>query len=130
MEKVRKLLIENSHMKVAELQAKTRLSKASIYLMIKRLNEQGTGVYPTKKGYILAEYAEQCDDVHFLRKINGYHASACMRLHASIEHINKRWKSEHNQQLLMNMVRPLQTSKSALESSRRAIIQSVNQFGL
>ena len=130
MNKVKALLIDNERMTAAEITAKTHLSKASIYLMMKRLNENGTPVYSSKKGYILAEYADQRDDVHFLRKINGYHAGSCARLQAAFQHIQRRWRGEKQQSLLMDMVRPMQTQKALLSSAQNAVLTCVNKLGL
>jgi hypothetical protein len=70
-----------------------------------RLN--GIGVLPTKKGYVLAEFATKNDDVGFIRRCYGRRASDLISIQAAHTHINRRWKTVSDQTALKTLLGPL-----------------------
>lgn len=129
MSKIQHILNKGERVSIDTLMKETLSSKSSIYRYITLLSQQGVGIYSGKNGYILSKYAEKRDDVHFLRRINGFHASSVIRLQASIASIRNRWRGIEHQKLLQDITKPLQTPDNILKKSNIALI-SVNKLGL
>lgn len=90
--RVRQLLIDHEYINMRAIQQMIKLSSGSIYRIIRLLREDGLGIYSTRNGYTLAEYATHRNDTLFMRRINGRRISDFIAATAAAPHIKKRWK--------------------------------------
>ena len=76
-----------------KLAEKFKVSISRIYGIIRILREQGTGVLPSRNGYILSQFATKKDDVHFFRMVSGRRVSDYLAVTAAAPDIRKRWNT-------------------------------------
>lgn len=107
LNKIQKILIESEHITAEELGKKCHVNVGSIFRVIKFLRLKGIGILTTRKGYILAEFAKQEDDVNFIRLIYGRRTSDFLAIQSAMPHIKERWKSEVDQKNLQSLIVPL-----------------------
>lgn len=67
------------------------IRKERVYRIVRSLIEDGFGIETTNRGYVVAQYGTQKDDVNFLAKMNGQLRNVDIRIRASHKHIVKRW---------------------------------------
>lgn len=91
--KIHNELIKREYVKVHDLCKLTRLKPCSVYRLIRIMRLEGIGIFPTRKGYILSEYASKQDDVHFIRRCYGRRTADIIAIKSSEKHIKKRWKA-------------------------------------
>ena len=113
MTKVKNILIDNDYQTSIDLSKKTGLSRSRVFQLIRKMRMSGVGVLPSKKGYILSEFASKADDVGFLRRIYGRRASDFISLKAASVDLNKRWKTQIEKQQLQLMIQPLSVDLSS-----------------
>ena len=89
-----------------KLSEKFKVSVSRIYMIIRVLREKGTGVLPSRKGYILSEFATKKDDVHFFRMISGRRVSDYMAVTAAAPDIRKRWNTVEDRNTFKLIVAP------------------------
>lgn len=89
--RIQQLLVNHEYINMVAIQQSIKLSKGSVYRMIRMIKEDGVGVYSTPNGYTLAEYASHRDDTRFMRQINGRRLSDFVSAKAAAKHIRKRW---------------------------------------
>lgn len=129
-EKVKTLLIENDYMFAEDIAKKCHLSSASIYRLIRIMRMEGIGVQPTPKGYVLSEFAQKRDDVHFLRRLNGRRTSDFIAVRAATPFLKKRWSTMEDKRNLGLIIGPLQSDLEALGSGLDAIKALEDRAGL
>jgi hypothetical protein len=105
-EKVKKALIENEYQTAKQLAERCHLRTCSIFRIIKNMRLNGIGVLPTKKGYVLSEFATKNDDVGFIRRCYGRRTSDMIAIQAARSDINRRWKGVE-QATLKTLLGPL-----------------------
>jgi biotin operon repressor len=131
MNKVHSILTDKEYVKAEELMRRTNLSKASIYRVIKLIEQElNVPIYSTKKGYILAQYAKACDDVLFLRKANGTYSRNAFKARLVLPYVGKRWKTEKEKDLLDRMIMPMLPSDTLLKKAELAFVTTLNSLGL
>lgn len=91
LKKIHDLLIENNYMTTKDIKSKCHISNYQVYKSIRLLRMEGIGIIPTKKGYILSEFASRPDDVGFIRKCFGRRTSDLIALQAAQNDIQFRW---------------------------------------
>lgn len=128
MEKMKGLLVDHEYTTAGELAESCGLSKGSIYRMIRKMRESGVGVIPAKKGYILAEYAQRTDDVHFLRKLNGRRTSDYIAVRAAEHALKRRWRSISDRETLKMLVSPLRANLKMLQRSEAILRKKSNSM--
>jgi biotin operon repressor len=131
IKKVHDLLLQNEYITSYDLAKKCHLHPWSIRRIIKHLRIQGIGIITTNKGYILAEYAKQSDDVTFVRRIMGRRASDTICIQAARRHIQKRWKSvegKNNINNVLNFLSPI-NGVTKVETSLKYLLTYVNSKG-
>lgn len=92
--KVHGMLKDKTYVTATELADNCGLAVGSIYRVIKEMRRKGVGVYPTKKGYVLAELAQKKDDLLFTRRTLGHYASLRLSVKAAAPSIEHRWGNE------------------------------------
>lgn len=122
MTKAKSALIEENYIKAEFLAERCSLSKMSVYRIIRKLREEGTGIYSTPKGYILSEFASKNDDVHFLRIINGRRTGDFISLSAAKSHLEKRWNTLPDKRKLLTIVKPLMSNSHSLTRSKNLLL--------
>ena len=117
--KIKSLLTEETgYLTAKQLGKKCNLCPGSIHRIIKIMRESGTGVIPTKVGYILSEFATKSDDVGFVRRLNGRRTSDFFSFKSAEPDIRKRWNSLEDKKVIEIAFRPfVSTTKSMLEQS-------------
>lgn len=93
LKKVKDILIKNEYMKASEIATKCHIKPWKVYQLIRQLRIVGIGVIPTRKGYILSEYAKFGDDTGFIRRCMGRRTSDIVAIEAAKKDILTRWKS-------------------------------------
>jgi Lhr-like helicase len=131
IKKVHDLLLQNEYITSYDLAKKCHLHPWSIRRIIKYLRIEGIGIITTSKGYILAEYAKQMDDVTFVRRIMGRRASDTISIQSARRHIQKRWRSvegKNNINNVLNFLSPINNDTKA-ETSLKYLLTYVNSKG-
>ncbi|MDD5649355.1 MAG: hypothetical protein PHF86_02910 [Candidatus Nanoarchaeia archaeon] len=118
IEKVHDALITNEYLTAKELSKKCGLKPCSIYRIIRKMRLSGVGVHPTKKGYVLSEFATKSDDVGFIRRCYGRRSSDFIAIQASLKDINLRWKSVPDKNSIKTMLFPLNVDPSSWKGSK------------
>lgn len=93
VKKIMRLLEKGSYVDSNELSQKSGLSRIMIYRLIRKMRIDGIGIIPTKRGYILSQYAQLSDDVSFVRRCLGRRTSDIIAMGASKKDILSRWNS-------------------------------------
>ena len=122
--KVKNLLVENEYCTADFLAKKCKLSRASIYRIIRIMRTEGIGVLPGVDGYILSEFAYKRDDVRFLRRLNGRRTSDMIALGAAHKHISKRWNAVTDRRTLKLIVGPLTGDIDVLRQGAEVLLSS------
>lgn len=130
--KVHGLLKDNDYLTADDIQKACRLSRWSVYQIIRHLRLDGIGIIPTKKGYILSEFARKNDDVHFMRRCFGRRTSDLIALSAAEQDITKRWravedKNNINQVFKYLAINPNNTKRA--ENGLKYLLSHVNGKG-
>lgn len=116
---------------MSELLESTNLSKSSTYRCIRLLREKGVGIYTrVGYGYVLAEYASKCDDVHTMRRVHGRRTSDLINLNASHKWMKKRWKTDWERRQLVGALRPLLPESGLLSKSMKILLSASNSLGV
>lgn len=129
MKKMKNLLVDKEYVTSFELAESCGLSRSSIYRMVRLLREDGVGIIPAKKGYILAEYATRSDDVHFLRKLNGRRTSDFISLRSSEKFLRRRWRSITDRETLRLLVSPLKANLKVLQKGEEVLRKKSSMNG-
>jgi hypothetical protein len=131
IKKVHNLLVKNEYMTSYDLGKKCNLHPWSIRRIIKHLRIEGIGIIATSKGYILAEYAKQSDDVTFVRRIMGRRASDTICIQSARRHIQKRWRSVEGKNNINNVLTYLSpiNDGSEAQNSLKYLLTYVNSKG-
>lgn len=132
VKRVHDLLIQNEYITTAEIAKKCGLKPWSVHSIIRRLRLAGIGVLSTYKGYILAEYAKQPDDVTFVRRIMGRRASDIIAIQAAEKHIRKRWKTiegKNNIRNVLDYLSPIRSNTEKAQNSMAYLLSYVNGKG-
>lgn len=129
LSKAQSLIEEGIPIPAKELAKKCGLKASSAYRMVRIMRENGVGIIPTKKGYLIADHAEKRDDVFFLRKLNGRRTSDYLALHGCIDAMEKRWKGIEYQQL-KQILAPLNVTRQQLSTSLTIINQKSERLGV
>lgn len=119
--KVKYLLLKNNYISAFEIAKHCRLSVISIYRIIRYIRLEGTGVIPTKKGYILSEFAQKSDDVGFIRRCFGRRTSDVISLGAMENDIKKRWAAVEDKNNLNNVFKFLSIKPTNTEKAKKSI---------
>lgn len=119
--KVKHLLLKNNYIHAFELAKLCGLSPVSIYRIIRLLRLEGIGVIPTKKGYILSEFAQKPDDVGFMRRCFGRRTSDIIALGAMENDIRKRWSAVEDKNNLNNIFKYLSIKPTNTEKAQKSI---------
>jgi biotin operon repressor len=108
MRKVKGLLTESDgYLSATDLSKKCKMSKQSVYNMIRNLRLGGVGIIPGVSGYVLSEYAKKNDDVYFLRRLHGQRTGAFIALRAAEPDIRNRWRGVTARDELKLLTAPL-----------------------
>lgn len=91
LNKVHMYLIKHKYVTADDLKKITKLKSGSIYRLIKFMRLKGIGIYATIKGYVLSEFADKRDDVHFIRRINGRRTGDIIAVKSAEKDILHRW---------------------------------------
>lgn len=110
VKKIMRLLKPGGYIDSYELSIKSNLSRVMIYRLIRKMRLDGIGIIPTKRGYILSEFAQLKDDVSFIRRCLGRRTSDIIAMSAAEKDIINRWKSIPNGR---NKLTPLITHLTA-----------------
>lgn len=132
MGKVKDLLIKNNYIHAYELAQKCKLGTGSIYRIIRNLRLEGIGIIPTKKGYILSEFAQKSDDVGFMRRCFGRRTSDVIALGAIEKDVRLRWNSVEDKNNINNIFKYLSIKPANTEKAKTGIkylLSSVNGKG-
>lgn len=132
MGKVKDLLIKNNYIHAYDLAQKCKLSPQSIYHIIRKLRLQGIGIIPTKKGYILSEFAQKSDDVGFMRRCFGRRTSDIIALGAIEKDVRLRWNNVEDKTNINNIFKYLSIKPTNAEKAKTGIkylLSSVNGKG-
>jgi biotin operon repressor len=100
------------------------MAPAGVYRLIRILREGGTGILPTPKGYVLSEYANKTDDVHFMRRLNGRRTSDMIALRAAEPDIRKRWSSVEDRRSLKLITAPLHVELATLDQGHKILLKT------
>lgn len=129
IKKVHDLLKENEYLTTDELCKKCHLKRWSIYQIIRYLRLESIGVIPTRKGYILSEFAKKNDDVHFMRRCFGRRTSDLIALSAAEPDITKRWKGIEDKNNITQVFKYLAIHPSNTNQAQKGIkylLESIN----
>lgn len=129
IKKVHTLLKENEYLTTEYLCKNCRLGKWSIYNIIRYLRISGVGVLPTKKGYILAEFAKKRDDVHFMRRCFGRRTSDLIAMRAAEPHIIKRWNGIEDKNNVTQVLKYLAihpSNENRAQKGVKYLLESIN----
>lgn len=124
MGKVKTLLIDKEYLTAKSLGEKCKLSANSVHRIIRIMRENGTGVMPTPKGYVLAEFATKGDDVHLWRRVNGRHTGDYITLIAAEPHMRHRWRSVEDKKTMAYITGPLVVNYDSLEKGRQLLLDA------
>lgn len=123
IEQVRKILVRTDrYLNADDLSKMTHRSKATIYKTIRLMRESGIGVYsvPNKGGYILSEFADKKDDVHFIRMANGRYVSSVVAFNAAKPDIFRRWQGIQRKELLQ-LITPINMKPEPLLKKQKLL---------
>ena len=127
LKKVKGLLAEaDGYLTATDLSKKCKMSRQSVYVMIRNLRLGGVGVIPTPKGYVLSGYAKKNDDVYFLRRLHGQRTGAYIALRAAEPDIRDRWTGLQAQKELRLLTAPLKVNLGKLTDCHD-ILQKYNR---
>jgi Fe2+ or Zn2+ uptake regulation protein len=129
MEKVQEALIEKSYLTAKQLAEICHIKISTIYRIIRLMRLEGIGVLPAKNGYVLAEFAKQSDDVHFVRCCYGRRVSDNIIIQSILPHVEKRWKSISDKTTLKSLLSPMSMNASSLKGMR-ILLSYKNSKGL
>ena len=119
---LKRILTETDQYMPAELLARAmRVSKTTIYALVRKARERGIGIHSTKNGYILSEFALQTDDLNLIRIANGKITSAKLMVMSSMPHMQKRWKTTEEKKLIEKATYGMDASLDKLRISRNLI---------
>jgi biotin operon repressor len=121
LNKIKKLLLKNNYIDAASLAKECNLSVHSIYRAIRILRVNGTGIIPTKNGYILSEFAKKSDDVGFIRRCFGRRTSDVIALSAINKDIQKRWASIEDQKNMSAVFKYLSIKQTGTEKAKKSM---------
>lgn len=93
VKKIMRLLEAGDYVDSYQLSSKSGMSRIMIYRLIRKMRIDGIGIIPTKRGYILSEFAQLTDDVSFVRRCLGRRTSDIIAMGASKKDILSRWYS-------------------------------------
>lgn len=130
--KVKDLLIKNNYISASEIAKHCGLSTISIYRIIRYIKLEGIGVIPTKKGYVLSEFAQKSDDVGFIRRCLGRRTSDIISLGAMEKDIRIRWSSVEDKNNLNNIFKYLSikpTNADEATKSMKYMLTHINGKG-
>ena len=89
--RVKQILVDNQYVYAHQIASQTGLTTAGVYKAISILRVSGIGVYASRKGYILAEFATQRDDIENSRKLVSRRTADYINFSAAERHMKKRW---------------------------------------
>lgn len=117
VKKLHDLLVEKNYLTTKDIMAALRISRQTIYRLIRYLRIEGIGIQPSTKGYVLSESACKQDDVHFMRRCFGRRTSDLLALQTAAPDIQNRWnavedKNNINQVLKYLSINPTNTNKA------------------
>ncbi len=121
LNKIKTLLLKNNYIDAASLAKECNLSVHSIYRAIRILRVNGTGIIPTKNGYILSEFAKKSDDVGFIRRCFGRRTSDVIALSAINKDIQKRWASIEDQKNMSAVFKYLSIKQTGTEKAKKSM---------
>jgi len=128
--KVKDLLIKNNYISASEIAKHCGLSIVSIYRIIRYIKLEGIGVIPTKKGYVLSEFAQKSDDVGFIRRCLGRRTSDIISLRAMEKDIRTRWSSiEDNINNIFKYLSIKPTNADKAAKSMKCMLTHINGKG-
>jgi hypothetical protein len=132
IKKVYSLLMENEYMTTEEIAQKCHIKHWAVHAIIRQLRIDNIGVLTTYKGYILAEYGKQTDDVTFIRRIMGRRTSDIIAVRAAEKHIKKRWKTiegKNNINNVLSYLSPVRSNDEQAKESIKYLLTYVNSKG-
>jgi hypothetical protein len=89
------------------LASKLKWKASKVRRLIRLLKLRGIGILPGRGGYILSAYADQRDDLMFIRKCYGRRVSDHITLIAAKEDMQKRWKGLDDRSAMQALLSPL-----------------------
>lgn len=121
-----------SLIKATDLAKEYKVPATAIYGIIRYLREgdakhKPVGIHTLRGGYLLSQYADQRQDVQFMRRLNGIRTGVCVMLIASEPWMRKRWDdpSKKNYNLIM---KPLMGSTSVLKQGLSVLKKRTLKF--
>ncbi len=127
---VQKMLLDNNYLKTEDIVSSIKISKESVYKIIREMRIQGTGVISTYKGYVLSKYAKKNDDVHFFRRLNGRRTSDMIAINAAKEDILLRWSSVEDKRNYSIIMNSLKSDVNSLNQGFRVLLSYKNSFDI
>lgn len=122
------ILRDKEYVHAKDLSKELSLCVGSVCRIIREIRTGGIGVHTTPKGYILSEFAEKRDDVHFLRRLNGRRASDFISLRASEPEIRHRWTSIEDRADLKHITAPLRADPGVLDTCQQVLLKSAAEI--
>lgn len=132
LKKIKTILIENEYVTADVLAQKCHLSTKSIYRAIRFLRIEGIGIIPTKKGYVLSEFAKKTDDVFFIRRCFGRRTSDIIALSAIEKDVRLRWSGVEDKNNINNVLKYLSIKPQLIKNASKNVtylLSSVNGKG-
>jgi biotin operon repressor len=129
MKKAMSIFRDEEYLPAKALGEKLGMRVSAVYRLVRMFREDGVGIHPNPKGYILSEFATKNDDVHFLRRLNGRRVSDILALRAAEHSIRKRWTSVADRRNFLLLTGPLQADLKSLEQGK-IILSAKNKKGI
>jgi hypothetical protein len=109
IKRVKDALTKKRYMKTSDLAECFHVSFFTIHRIIKLMRCNGIGILPSKKGYILSEFASQSDDLYFIRWCYGRRVNENITLNAARNDILSRWTRLEDRKAMKSLLGPIET---------------------
>lgn len=110
------------------LAEKLGIPLSGVFKIIRLIRQEEIGVHTTPNGYVLSEYANKTDDVHFLRRMNGRRTSDFLAMRAAEPEIRKRWSAVADKRDLSLITAPLRVELNTLLTGSKTLLSCAVRF--